>query len=149
MGTLTKYNALVGELEPYTPSRLALQKALADVKISDWDSEYNADTDQRTIAIAAIKVLKRMIVLTNDTLGKSSQGYSVEKLEKRIKDLCNENGLDVSDFVEVSSITEPSYFEGDLSIGARVEVTLERGGVDEFTISGIDDTNPKYIEIWG
>ena len=33
MGTLTKYNALVGELEPYTPSRLALQKALADVKI--------------------------------------------------------------------------------------------------------------------
>lgn len=35
MGTLTKYNALVGELEPYTPSRLALQKALADVKISD------------------------------------------------------------------------------------------------------------------
>ena len=104
MGTLTKYNALVGELEPYTPSRLALQKALADVKISDWDSEYNADTDQRTIAIAAIKV----IVLTNDTLGKSSQGYSVEKLEKRIKDLCNENGLDVSDFVEVSSITDGS-----------------------------------------
>ena len=49
-------------------------------------SEYNADTDQRTIAIAAIKVLKRMIVLTNDTLGKSSQVYSVEKLEKRIKD---------------------------------------------------------------
>ena len=46
MGTLTKYNALVGELEPYTPSRLALQKALADVKISDWDSEYNADTDR-------------------------------------------------------------------------------------------------------
>ena len=42
MGTLTKYNALVGELEPYTPSRLALQKALADMKISDWDSEYNA-----------------------------------------------------------------------------------------------------------
>lgn len=108
MGTLTKYNALVGELEPYTPSRLALQKALADVKISDWDSEYNADTDQRTIAIAAIKVLKRMIVLTNDTLGKSSQGYSVEKLEKRIKDLCNENGLDVSDFVEDSSITDGS-----------------------------------------
>ena len=213
MGTLTKYNALVGELEPYTPSRLALQKALADMKISDWDSEYNANTDQRTIAIAAIKVLKRMIVLTNDTLGKSSQGYSVEKLEKRIKDLCNENGLDVSDFVEVSSMARingtfrytalpleatrneatgfytdddapvwvkgcecqvekfipakqrlgtdgqmysytfdvflPSYFEGDLSIGARVEVTLERGGVDEFTISGIDDTNPKYIEIWG
>ncbi|MCS2742596.1 hypothetical protein NXW72_22555 [Bacteroides fragilis] len=58
MGTLTKYNALVGELEPYTPSRLALQKALADMKISDWDSEYNANTDQRTIAIARYKGAK-------------------------------------------------------------------------------------------
>lgn len=108
MVNLTKYDALIGELEPYTVSPITLKKALADVKISDWDNEYNADTDQRTIAIAAIKVLKRMIVLTNDTLGKSSQGYSVEKLERRIKDLCNENGLDVSDFVEVSSITDGS-----------------------------------------
>ena len=97
MGTLTKYNALVGELEPYTPSRLALQKALADVKISDWDSEYNADTDQRTIAIAAIKVLKRMIVLTNDTLGKSSQGYSVELSDTALCPL-KQRGMKQRDF---------------------------------------------------
>ena len=37
MGTLTKYNALVGELEPYTPSRLALQKALADIAKKTFD----------------------------------------------------------------------------------------------------------------
>lgn len=43
----------------------------------------------------------------------------------------------------------PPYFKGDLSIGARVEVSFERGGTDVFTISGIDDTNAKYIEIWG
>lgn len=49
-----------------------------------------------------------MIVLTSDSLGKSSQGYSVEGLEQRIKDLCIENGLDLSDFVEVSSITDGS-----------------------------------------
>ena len=83
--TSTKYNALVGELEPYTPSRLALQKALADMKISDWDSEYNADTDQRTIAIAAIKVLKRMIVLTNDTLGKSSKATAWRSWRSALK----------------------------------------------------------------
>ena len=41
----------------------------------------------------------------------------------------------------------PSYFEGDLSIGARVEVTLERGGVDEFTISGIDAVSYTHLLI--
>lgn len=108
MGTLTKYDALLGELEPYTPSRLALQKALADANVDDWDGEYNAANDKRSIAIAAIKVLRKLIVLTSDSLSKSSQGYSVEKLEKRIKGLCNENGLDASDFVEVPSITDGS-----------------------------------------
>ena len=49
-------------MNPIPQAALLCKKALADVKISDWDSEYNADTDQRTIAIAAIKVLKRMIV---------------------------------------------------------------------------------------
>lgn len=108
MGVLTKYEALLGELEPYTPSALTLKKALADAKVSDLDSEYNSETDQKSIAIAAIKVLKKLIVLTSDSLGKSSQGYSVEKLEKRIKDLCAENDLDASDFVDIPSITDGS-----------------------------------------
>ena len=34
MGTLTKYNALVGELEPYAPSALTIQKAMADKLIA-------------------------------------------------------------------------------------------------------------------
>jgi hypothetical protein len=108
MDKLTKYDALIGELEPYTSSRLSLTKALADAKVEDLEGEYNPDTDKRGIAIAAIKVLKRMIVLTSDSLGKSSQGYSVEKLEKRIKDLCDENGLDASEFVNLPSITDGS-----------------------------------------
>lgn len=108
METLTKYEALLGELDPYVPGRTTLQKALLDAKVSDLDSEYDPENDKVGIAIAAIKVLKKMIVLTNDSLGKSSQGYSVEKLEDRIKDLCRENGLDVSEFVKVSSITDGS-----------------------------------------
>lgn len=108
MDKLTKYDALLGELEPYTPSALTLKKALADAKVSDLDSEYNPDNDKKDIAIAAIKVLKKMIVLTSDSLGKSSQGYSVGMLEDRIKDLCTENGLDASEFVNVSSITDGS-----------------------------------------
>lgn len=108
MGTLTKYEALLGELEPYTPSKLSAMKSLADAKVDNPNEAYDESKDKKTIAIAAIKILKRMIVLTSDSLGKSSQGYNVEKLEERIKDLCNENGLDVSDYVSVPTITDGS-----------------------------------------
>lgn len=108
MGTLTKYNALVGELEPYTPSALTIQKAMADAGITDSNGEYNANSDKMIIAKAAILCLKKMIVLSSDSLGKASQSYNVEMLQKRIEALCNENGLDYSDYVEVSSITDGS-----------------------------------------
>lgn len=108
MQTLTKYEALIGELEPYTPSQATIRKALVDVNMSEADSEYSPATDKATIAKAAISVLKRLIVLSSDSVGKSSQGYSVEMLRQRIKDLCNQHGLDVSDFVEIPSITDGS-----------------------------------------
>ena len=108
MGNLTKYDALIGELEPYTVSPITLKKALADANVGDLDAEYNAETDRKPIAIAAIRVLKKMVVLTSDSMGKSSQGYSVDELKKRIKAICSENGLDASEFVEVPSITDGS-----------------------------------------
>lgn len=108
MDALTKYDALLGELEPYTPSRFTIRKALADAGIKDLTAEYAPETDKRSIALAAIKVLKKMIVLTSDSLGKSSQDYSAENLEKRIQELCSENGLDASEFVQVSSVTDGS-----------------------------------------
>lgn len=108
MDKLTKYDALLGEIEPYTPNPLTLRKALADAEVDDWNAEYNAGTDKKAIAVAAIKVLRKLVVLTNDSMGKSSQSFSVEMLEKRIKGICNENGLDVSDFVDAPSITDGS-----------------------------------------
>lgn len=108
MGTLTKYNALVGELEPYAPSALTIQKAMADVGITDSTGGYDETNDKIMIAKAAILCLKKMIVLSSDSLGKSSQSYNVEMLQNRIISLCNENGLDYSDYVEVSSITDGS-----------------------------------------
>ena len=106
--SLTLYEALLGELEPYSPSRLTIQKAMADVQLDDTDAPYSPEKDKKPVAIAAINILKKMVVLTNDSLGKSSQGYSVDQLINRIKDICSENGLDASDYVEVSSITDGS-----------------------------------------
>lgn len=107
---LTKYDALIGELEPYAPSRLTITKALMDAGVGDLDAVYEPSTDKRSIAIAAITVLKKLIVLNSDSLGKSSQSYNTEGLKNRILALCKENGLDADDFVEVSSITDGSQY---------------------------------------
>ena len=107
MATITKYDALIGELEPYTSSPASLTKSLLDAGVQDPEEEYTAE-DKRTVAKAAISVLKRLIVLSSDSLGKSSQGYNVDKLEKRIKLLAKENDLEVSDFVEVHTVEDGS-----------------------------------------
>lgn len=107
MATITKYDALIGELEPYTSSPASLTKSLLDAGVQDPEEEYTAE-DKRTVAKAAISVLKRLIVLSSDSLGKSSQGYNVDKLEKRIKLLAKENDLKVSDFVEVPTVEDGS-----------------------------------------
>lgn len=109
MGALTNKQALSGELEPYSVSQPTMIKALLDAGISseDVDGEYSQEVKGK-IGIAAILVLKKLIVLTSDSLGKSSQGYSVDKLEDRIKALCKENGLDTSEYLDVPTIEDGS-----------------------------------------
>lgn len=107
METLTILNALIGELEPYTAGPAALQKALADAGVDDPETAYTS-ADRKSVALAAVIVLKKLVVLTSDSQGKASQGYNVEKLEDRIEALCRENGLDVDEFVAVPSIEDAS-----------------------------------------
>jgi hypothetical protein len=107
MATITKFDALIGELEPYTSSPASMTKSLLDAGVQDPEEEYT-DEDKRTVAKAAIAILKKLIVLSSDSLGKSSQGYNVDKLEKRIKLLAKENDLEVSDFVDVPTVEDGS-----------------------------------------
>jgi len=105
--TYTKLDALIGELDPYTPSPAALKKSLIDAGITGFDEEYTI-ADKKAVAKAAITVLKRLIVLSSDSMGKSSQGYNVEELEKRIKALAKDNDLEIEDFVEVPTVEDGS-----------------------------------------
>lgn len=107
MATITKFDALIGELEPYTSSPASMTKSLLDAGVQDPEEEYTAE-DKRTVAKAAIAILKKLIVLSSDSLGKSSQGYNVDKLEKRIKLLAKENDLEVSGFVGVPTVEDGS-----------------------------------------
>ena len=105
---LTKLDALIGELEPYTVSGSALRKALLDAGVTAETESYSPVSDKRTIAIAAIHCLRKLIVLSSDSLGKSSQGYDTDQLKNRIKALCKENGLEASEFDEVPEISDGS-----------------------------------------
>ena len=106
MANITIYQALLGEIEPYSPSGLTLKKALIDQGLSG-DDEYAAEHKKRVI-IAAINVLRKMLVLTSDQVGKDAQGFSVSGLKERIRALCNEAGLESSDYIEVPTITDGS-----------------------------------------
>ena len=45
-------------------------------------------------------------------------------------------------------IPKPYKCDG-LDIGTEVEITMEDGTVDCFTIQGVDKQNRRYIELWG
>lgn len=105
MGTFTKHDALIGGWSRTLPAQQALIKSLKDAGVDNSDKEYTA-ADKKQIAKAAIMVLRKLIVLSSDSQGKSSQGYQVEKLEKRIKALADEN--DLEDFVGVPTVDDGS-----------------------------------------
>lgn len=106
---ITIIEALMAELEPYTAAVVVCKKALMDVGLDDVaeDTPYTNDC-KRTVAIAAIKVLKKFLALSSESLGKSSQSYNIEGLKRRIKELCAENGLDESEYLEIPSVTDGS-----------------------------------------
>lgn len=109
MEQLTVYKAVVGELEPYTVSPVTISKALTDEGL-EGEEAYTKEM-RKEVAVAAISVLRKLIVLTSDSLGKSSQGYSVDGLKSRIKALCKENGLDPDDYIDgVPTIEDGSMY---------------------------------------
>jgi hypothetical protein len=108
MAELTKYDALLCEIEPYTVSPLTIKKALADAGVTEAEGDYDTENDRRGVAKAAILILAKLLVLSSDSLGKSSQGYNTSELNSRIKRLCGECGLSVDDYVEVSTVTDGS-----------------------------------------
>lgn len=106
---ITVLEALLAELEPYTPSQVMCKKALIDAGMMGFaaDTTYTEDC-KKTVTVAAVKVLKKFLVLSSEGLGKSSQSYNIEGLKKRIRELCNEAGLDADELLEIPSITDGS-----------------------------------------
>lgn len=108
---ITILEALMAELEPYTAAQVVCKKALIDAGLTDFtnDTPYTPDC-KKAVATAAIKVLKKFLVLSSDSVGKSSQSFDTKELRKRIKDLCAEAGLDADEILEIPTITDGSMY---------------------------------------
>lgn len=101
---MTNLQAIQVECKPYEADALDCEKALAGACKRTGSTltlvgTYNSSED-RTIALAAIKVLCKYLSLTSEKEGEWGNGYSREGLEERIKALCKENELDESEFLE-------------------------------------------------
>ncbi|MBR3830981.1 MAG: hypothetical protein IKJ52_06990 [Muribaculaceae bacterium] len=100
---MTNLEALVAEVEPYTVSELAYTKKLTDAGLDN--SAIYVTENRLEIAKCAISILVSLLPLSSDSTGKSSQSYNRDGLEKHIKTLCKNNGLNIDDYLEVPSVT--------------------------------------------
>ena len=99
---MTNLEALIADVEPYTVSPLTYSKKLVDHHI-DETANYTPENKVK-IAKCAISILVALLPLASDSTGRASQSYNKEGLEDRIKVLCDENGLDAGDYIEVPTV---------------------------------------------
>lgn len=102
---MTNLEALLAEVEPYTPSSLTLEKALIDVGL-DMQGEYNSD---KLIALAALKALAKMMVLSSESESKFMQSYN-DKLEQRILLICSKYNFEAEQYIVQNTLQEGSNY---------------------------------------
>jgi hypothetical protein len=107
MNTLTVHDAILGEVDPFSPSNVAISKALIDCGL-DTDQPYSRDV-KRSVALAAISILKNMKMLKGESLGKSSQSYNTDAIDAKIRSICETNGLTASNYIKQPSVRIGSF----------------------------------------
>ena len=100
---MTNLEALISEVEPYTVSPFTYSKKLIDNSIEET-ATYVSENKAK-IAKCAISILVALLPLSSDSTGRASQSYNKEGLEDRIKALCDENGFDASEYIELPTVT--------------------------------------------
>lgn len=109
MNGITLLEALMAEIEPYTAASVVCTKALNDAGCDDVNAPYTTEC-KTAVTIAAVYVLKKFVVLSGESVGKSSQSYNVEQLKRRIRELCNDANLDADGFLGVPSVSDGSMY---------------------------------------
>lgn len=94
---MTNYDAVRGEISPYTADRVVIEKALLDNSLNP-DATYSI---RSAIALVAIKILSSFLALKGESEGGFSVSYDKEGLKAKIQSLATSN--DISD--DVSGVT--------------------------------------------
>lgn len=88
---MTNYEAISARLYPYDVDDNLIAVACLDAGL-ERDSEYTVSA-RKAVAMAAIDVLRQLVVLTSESNGGYSLGYDVDGLRRRIHALAKDNGL--------------------------------------------------------
>lgn len=83
--------ALQAAIEPYEASELSLTKALEDAGL-DEGANY---TDEKSVDIAAINILQKMLSLAGEEEGGFGKSYSVDGVKRLLLILCGKHGIAV------------------------------------------------------
>lgn len=88
---MTILQAISANLYPYDVDRALLTKACIDCELSE-ESVYTAAV-QKSVVLATIEVLQKLIVLSSESDGGFSLSYDTDKLKERIHVIAKKNGL--------------------------------------------------------
>ena len=93
---MTNFEAISARLYPYNVDDNLIAIACLDATLG-IDDEYTA-ANKAIVARAAIDVLKQLIVLSSESNGGYSLGYSTDELRSRIHYIAQDNDLtDIAD----------------------------------------------------
>lgn len=94
---MTNLEALKAEIEPFTTGANTYLRALEKVGLTSSGTATATDTSNETLlATAAVDVLSKLLVLSSESEGGFSQGYSTDAIKRRIKQLIDQYDLDAS-----------------------------------------------------
>lgn len=90
---MTNYDAVRGEIAPYTADGVTIEKALIDAGLNAQDV-YSV-SNRKSIAEVSICVLKGFLSLTSESEGSFSQSYDKAGLQAKMAAIAHAN--DISD----------------------------------------------------
>ena len=97
---MTNLEAILEDLRPYPIQKTLIERKCEKYKIGANDSV----SDETAITKIVIEILTQMLSLNNVGQGGLSISFNKEGVENYIRALCNEIGVDSSEFVKENTI---------------------------------------------
>lgn len=102
---MTNFEAISARLYPYSVDDNLIRITCTDVGLSS-EEEYSFG-NKVSVAKATIGILKQLITLTSENIGKCSLGYNPTKIGQQIFNLAKDNNLlDIAEEFDTRSIIQ-------------------------------------------